>query len=245
MICIAVVAIFLSVTKQIDGKLSAVFFGFAIVGAFLIARYDRIKFFQHGDTKIEIFDQQVSEIKARAIEDVQKDVAAQKESLQLVIADANETRRKLEEQHKLAEALVQRISEAESELKKHEQKISETAKRAEEADSRVALNETAVRGAECRVQAAESSAHQAEVWVNASESRLMELNRANKDLALLLTKMTWLQVVTKNEFGGPRSTAAIQEIERELNRLVTIAIPNAAERNSWVQQLMSSLPKPQ
>ena len=109
---------------------------------------------------------------------------------------------------------------------------------------RVAANEARVRAAEAKVQTAETGVKLAEAQIKATEIKLLELNRANKDLALLLTKMTWLQATTKNEIGTPRAMAALKEIGDELVRLLAIAIPDPAERNVWVQRLITSLPKP-
>lgn len=63
-----------------------------------------------------------------------------------------------------------------------------------------------------------------------------------KELSLITTKITWLHVTTKNEFGGPRDEAARLQIEQELNRLLPLILPNPQERAEWIKRLQESLP---
>ncbi len=68
------------------------------------------------------------------------------------------------------------------------------------------------------------------------------LHKASADLALLLTKITWLQIETKSEFGTERAQAAIKSITEDLNRIIIVIIPNDQERVRWIQELQRSLP---
>ena len=77
---------------------------------------------------------------------------------------------------------------------------------------------------------------------NSARVQIETLHAASSDLALLLSKITWLQTVTKNEFGTRRATKAAQDIVDELNRIVTIVIPDPLAREEWIRQLNASLP---
>ncbi len=77
---------------------------------------------------------------------------------------------------------------------------------------------------------------------DSTRQRIEVLHAASSDLSLLLVKITWLQTVTKSEFGTARSQKAIEEIDRVLNRIVAIVIPDAQERSQWIQKLQQSLP---
>ena len=75
-----------------------------------------------------------------------------------------------------------------------------------------------------------------------TRDRIEILHKASSDLALLLTKITWLQIETKGEFGTDRAIKAIEQINRELNEIVAVVIPDPQEKSSWIQELQSSLP---
>lgn len=61
-------------------------------------------------------------------------------------------------------------------------------------------------------------------------------------LALLLTKITWLQVETKNEFGGKRDDAARQQITTELNNILFGIFPDEKKRTEWINAMYKLLP---
>lgn len=77
---------------------------------------------------------------------------------------------------------------------------------------------------------------------DSTKNRIEILHKASSDLALLLTKITWLQVETKSEFGTNRAQKAIEQILNDLNRIVAVVIPDTQERSRWVGELQSSLP---
>ncbi|MGD9676302.1 MAG: hypothetical protein AB7V19_06425 [Candidatus Bipolaricaulia bacterium] len=76
----------------------------------------------------------------------------------------------------------------------------------------------------------------------AAEVRVAELNRSSREIALLLTKVTWLTLETKSEFGTARATAAVNAIARDLNALIVEIIPNPEERSRWISEMQSALP---
>lgn len=77
---------------------------------------------------------------------------------------------------------------------------------------------------------------------DSTKKRIEILHKASSDLALLLTKITWLQIETKNELATNRAKKAIEQILSELNRIVAVVIPDPQERSRWIGQLQSSLP---
>ena len=81
LLCVTVITFYLSVTKQIDTKLTAIFLGFSIIGGFLMANHDLIKKVRYKDMEIETFQSQVTQIKKEAIDDIHKDVENQKKAL--------------------------------------------------------------------------------------------------------------------------------------------------------------------
>jgi hypothetical protein len=76
----------------------------------------------------------VNEIKSEALAAIQKDVKTQRDSLELVIADANETRRRLEEVKKGVEELYAKTVELDISAKEQQKKLEAAAQRSEDAE---------------------------------------------------------------------------------------------------------------
>jgi succinate dehydrogenase/fumarate reductase flavoprotein subunit len=207
LICVTVVGIYLATTKQIEWKVLSALLIFGLVAGFVISRYDTIKIFQYKDVKLETFQGEVDAITGRALKDVQAEVKAQKESLQLVIADANRTREGLIEQKKFLQDLFDKTKKLEQDVTSQRSELEKTVARSE-----------------------------------AAESRIRDLNRATNDLATILVRITWLQAVTKNEFGTERAQASLARIETDLNGVLQIVFPDPSRRSAWVAELNSLLP---
>ena len=76
-----------------------------------------------------------------------------------------------------------------------------------------------------------------------TEKRIQELNKASTDIAKLLIKATYLQIITKSEFGTERATKAINDILNDLDNIIVVVIPNPKERSNWIKSLKESLPE--
>lgn len=68
------------------------------------------------------------------------------------------------------------------------------------------------------------------------------LNYASEQIALILVRVNYLTLETKGDFGTVRAKKAIQEVEKDLGKLLTIIIPNEDERSAWVKSLKKTLP---
>ena len=75
-----------------------------------------------------------------------------------------------------------------------------------------------------------------------TKGEIGDLFKSSSDLALLITKVSWLQLQTKNEFGTERAQRAIKNINDDLNEIIKVVIPNEENRNKWINELQSSLP---
>jgi|GEM_PF-3011834 len=77
-----------------------------------------------------------------------------------------------------------------------------------------------------------------------AKQEIVKLNSASSQIALTLVRATYLSLQTKNEFGGgPRLTKAMAEIEKDINTVLPMVIPNPTQRKQWVDQLQNTLPK--
>jgi len=141
-----------------------------LLAAFGTANYDSIQRLnlQAKATSFELerFHENVDSIASKAIEDLQGQIASQKEELQRISNDATQTKRDIQYIHSNASAL-----------------------------------------------------------------------------ALLLTKVTWLQLSTKNEFGGDTDAAARKHITNELNNILLNIIPQQKDRDQWIQEMYKLLPQ--
>ncbi|MDP3183322.1 MAG: hypothetical protein Q8M54_10975 [Desulfobaccales bacterium] len=67
---------------------------------------------------------------------------------------------------------------------------------------------------------------------------------AIKELSVILTRITYIQAQTKHEFGhSPRLEKAAEIIDKDLNRVLQLMIPDQQERSAFIQELTTALPK--
>ena len=181
------IVLYLGVTRMINATFT-VFLLLVFLGAgFVIANYDVINFRIKGlGVELEAFKKEIAVVKEQAVAELQAELAKQRESVTLLIANANDTRERIEEEKEKLETLTAQSLQ--------------------------------------------------------TKERIEALNEASSELALLLSKITWLQTVTKSEFGTERSRIATEQMLEDLDRLLVIIIPNAQEREEWIRQLTESLP---
>ena len=122
-------------------------------------------------------------------------------------------------------------------------KSDEVARRMAAADERAAAWDQRLGQAEAMTRAAQTGIEQLQRRDNSGDGRVAELTTIIRDLALVQGKIAWLQAATKEPGVSLRSKAAQEEIEKEINRLIEVGIPDRAERNLWAQRLVGSLPK--
>ncbi len=66
---------------------------------------------------------------------------------------------------------------------------------------------------------------------------------ATKELSLILTRITYVQGQTKNELGSSvRLKKAAEIIEKDINRVLNLMIPDPKERSAFVAELTNALP---
>lgn len=207
LISLALVAVYLNDRRPIEFRAFVALLVFAAVAAFGIENYDFIKRLRWKDVEIETFERRVTTVKQEALDEINKQVSDQKDSIRLLISNANDTRSLLELQTKAVKDLLEKVGVAQREVAQSRQDVEGIKHRADEV-----------------------------------RARIEELNKASSDLALLLTKITWLQIETRNEFGTARAQKAIDETLKDLNRIVAVVIPEPRERQRWIEQLQRSLP---
>ncbi len=120
-ICVASTTIYLSVTKKIVLKLTLILLGFSIISGFVIANYDVIKKFKWLDV-VEV-ETAINTIKDSAIKEIKSEIDTQKESIKLLISNANATSDKVKKQKdslndliKIAEVLKNTIEKQKSDI---------------------------------------------------------------------------------------------------------------------------------
>ena len=106
-LCLTIITIYLAVTKQINWRLTIVFFIFTIFSSFVIVKYEDIKKFKWGDVELETAKKEISDLKGSAIKEIKDEVKEQKESIKLLISNANETKEKIEKQKESLNDLIE------------------------------------------------------------------------------------------------------------------------------------------
>lgn len=134
------------------------------------------------------------------------------------------------------------LKEIEQEVSNHKQSITMLITNLNDTREKIDAQKKAVESLLEKIGYHEQSLQDLAFKANATKDRIETLHKASSDLALLLTKITWLQIETKNEFGTDRVRKAIEQILKELNEIVAVVIPDPQERSRWIQELQSSLP---
>jgi len=116
-IIISTIAIYLSIKKQIDNKLTSILLCFAFFSGFGIANYDIIQKIKFGTIEVETARKEINDIKESALKDISKDIEEQKESIRLLITNANDTRDKIEIQRKSLEQIIKTATILEDNIK--------------------------------------------------------------------------------------------------------------------------------
>lgn len=146
LICLVAIVVFLAAQKQIGTGMTITLLSFAVVGGFAIARFDWVKSLAAGKDgiKIETFQQQIDTITGDAVTKVQTEVAAQKQSLKMVIADANTTREKLDTQKKSLEELYSKTKAMESRLDEQNKEIDKTIEKSSQMEASISTAQSVI-----------------------------------------------------------------------------------------------------
>jgi len=75
-----------------------------------------------------------------------------------------------------------------------------------------------------------------------TKKEIETLNAASAQIALILVRITYFTLETKNEFGTSRAKKAIQEITNDINKILPMIIPDNEERAKWIKNLQDTLP---
>lgn len=122
-ICIAIVAIYLSVAKRIDYKLTLVLLLFSILAGFTVANYDIIKRLKWGDFELETAKKELEGVKNYAIQEIKGEVKTQKESMELVIRDANSIAIEIKKQKKEVNSVVKTAKALQNKIEERKKEI--------------------------------------------------------------------------------------------------------------------------
>ena len=116
-ICLVIVTIYLVTTKQINGKFATVLLVFSVFASFVIVKYDEIKKFKWAGVEVETAKKQLDEYKEKAISEIAENVNEQKQSIKLLMTNANDTVKKVEEQKTVLNGLIETAEKLQKQIK--------------------------------------------------------------------------------------------------------------------------------
>jgi hypothetical protein len=214
-ICVVAITVNLAVTKKIDNKLTVILLIFAICAGFVAANYDIIEHLkvrsEDFEVEVKTAKREIDTSKTSALAEIGKEVESQKESIRLLISNANDTSDKLEAQGKSFTELIDKATALQKRIEEQKQEV-------------VKLN----------------------LDSQAAKKEIEKLNEASSIIALTLTKATYLTLMTKGEFGSSARLKKVNaELEKDINQVLPMVIPDPQERKRWIEQLQDILPKRQ
>jgi hypothetical protein len=136
-IVISFIAIRLAIAKKIGNVLTSILLGFSLLTLFLITNNDFIKRLKWKDFEIESFQRNVTSIKKSALDDIQKQISVQKQSITNLISVANDTQAKLEAQNKTLSGLIKSSEKTERNLNTQRKAYESLYNKASESKSQI------------------------------------------------------------------------------------------------------------
>jgi hypothetical protein len=206
----SIIAIYLAVKGRISLRLTITLLIFSIFAGFAITNYDIIYKIKWAGFEVETAKNEIKGLKETALKEIAEEVNNQKDSIRLLISNANNTSEKLEKQKEALNNLIQQATDLQIKIEIQKKKL-------------IALNDSAEK----------------------TRKDIEMLNYASEQVALILVRMTYLTLETKGEFGTSRAKKALLEIEKDLNKLLPIIIPDKEDRSVWIKNLNKTLPQQQ
>lgn len=214
-ICIATITLCLAVSKKIDHKLTIIFLSFTIVASFVVANYDVVKHIKFGREGLEV------EIKAAKLE--------------------------------IAGVKTSALAEIDTEVKSQKESIRLFISNANDTSDKLEDQGKSLTGLidkattlQKRIEEQKQEVVKLNSDSQATKQEIEKLNEASSRIALTLIKATYLTLMTKDEFGySARLKKVNAELEKDINQVLPMVIPDPQERKRWVEQLQDILPKRQ
>lgn len=144
-VSISSITIYLSVTKQIDWKLTSLLLIFSIASGFCISNYDWIKKFKWGSMEVETAKQEISKFKESALSDIDKEVQSQKESIKLLMSSVNETKDEVYKQKEALSKLIETATALQSKIEEQKNQIIELNESAEKTKKNIEILNSAAK----------------------------------------------------------------------------------------------------
>lgn len=147
-------------------------------------------------------------------------------------------------------AKSQALSEIEKDVEAHKHSIAMLIRTGNDLSDRLESQKTIVHSMIEKAQSLEQQLQEDQENIEHVKQQIIlahqnsqSIFNATKELSIILTRITYVQAQTKNEFGNtPRLQKAAEIIQDDINRVLVLMIPDAAERRVFVQNLINALP---
>ena len=152
--------------------------------------------------------------------------------------------------NEISSAKTQALSEIQKQVAKHKESIAMLIRTGNELSEKLGKQKTIVnamiekaKSIEEKLQKDEKKIENMKAGVTLAHRNTQAIFKATKELSVILTRITYLQVQTKHEFGDTtRLKKAAEIIEKDLNRILQLMIPDLIERKAFVSDLKNALP---
>jgi chromosome segregation ATPase len=217
LLIVAGTAVSLAVRQRIGNALTAILLLFALASGWTIANYDWVQRVQWEVPGFESFQMQVAAVKESVL---------------------NETRNSLETMQKEFEEREESLNLALSRANEIVDKMVAERKSLETTLENMKQTEAAMRSEEQGFR---------ELFERVEQIRqqIAAVHGASSQLALALTRATWLLIEARDEYGAERAQTAVELVLDELDNIVGLAIEDPNARSDFVADVMRSIPQRQ
>lgn len=143
---------------------------------------------------------------------------------------------------RVSEAGTASVAEIRREFEERKQVLDTLSAEVREAGEKIAVQKKEIDSILEELKAKEQKIGALSEKAGQAADQSASLQRSSADLALLITKVVWLLVEAKDEYGEERAEKATDELLNQLDEVVRMAIPDPDARAKFTASVMNSLP---
>jgi chromosome segregation ATPase len=117
------ITLYLLINKKISGRFAIALLCFSIISGISISNYDLIQSFKWGGLELATVKKEITDIKDEALKEIKSEVVDQKQSIKLLITNANDSREKIEVQKESLNKLISKAQELQKDIENQKQRI--------------------------------------------------------------------------------------------------------------------------
>ncbi|MGV8075336.1 MAG: hypothetical protein AB2L11_12360 [Syntrophobacteraceae bacterium] len=211
---IAGLSTLLAARERIGNALLVILLAFSLIAGWMIANYDRIQGLQWEVLGHESFRKQIQLEKGNALAEVKNAL--------------DNMRKEVEEGRQSIRLAVSEASDLRNKIREERSVLDSALENFRQIEASMKNEERNIK--ELRDRSDEI------------RQQIAAIHEASSELALSLTRLTWLLMEARKDYGAERADLAVQHIMNQLDEIVGVVIDDPKARAEFVAEVMNSVP---